>query len=198
MRKLLLLPVVLLMVACDRVDISKYSEDIQACYNDAIHDKDNCTESKKIVVKYCECVSAKQAAIKAATPDESSTSYAIRMFVEKHKIRKECAQKTGYTLCKTEYQETGLLCEDAEHNSGEAQITLDVDANKEIANVVVNGEAITLKSEGQMESTYISYYGTNAVGEQVKLNIIFTDNEKDVEYMLGINSEESTYGCFKK
>ena len=194
MKKLLLLPVALLFVACDRVDISKYPEDVQACYNDAINDKDNCTESKKTVVKYCECVSAKMAQM----PDESSASYAIRMFVERHKIRKECAEKTGYTFCKTEYEETGLLCEDAEHNSGEAQITLDVDANKEIANVVVNGEHIALKSEGQKDPTYISYYGTNSAGEQVKLNIIFTDDGKDIHYMLGINSEESTYGCFKK
>jgi hypothetical protein len=198
MKKLLLLPVALLFVACDRVDISKYPEDVQICYNDAIYDKDNCTESKKIVVKYCQCVSAKKAAIKAQMPDESSASYGIRMFVERHKIREECAEKTGYTFCKTEYEETGLLCEDAEHNSGEAQITLDVDATKENANVVVNGEHVVLKSEGQRDSTYISYYGTNSVGEQVKLNIIFTDNEKNVEYMLGINSDESTYGCFKK
>lgn len=96
------------------------------------------------------------------------------------------------------YQATGLLCEDAEHNSGNAQITLDVDATKEIANVVVNGERVVLKSEGQKDSTYISYYGVNAAGEQIKLNIIFTDNEKSVQYMLGINSDESTYGCFKK
>ena len=96
------------------------------------------------------------------------------------------------------YQETGLLCEDAEHNSGEAQITLDVDATKEIANVVVNGERVVLKSEGQKDPTYISYYGANAAGEQIKLDIIFTDNEKSVQYMLGINSDESTYGCFKK
>ena len=96
------------------------------------------------------------------------------------------------------YQETGLLCEDAEHNSGDAQITLDVDADKEIANVVVNGERVVLKSEGQQDPTYIAYYGTNAAGEQVKLNIIFTDDGKDIHYMLGINSEESTYGCFKK
>ena len=96
------------------------------------------------------------------------------------------------------YQETGLLCEDAEHNAGEAQITLDVDADKEIANVVVNGERVVLKSEGQMDPTYIAYYGTNAAGEQVKLNIIFTDDGKNVHYMLGVNSDESTYGCFKK
>ena len=198
MKKLLLLPVLFLIAACDSVDISKYSEDVQTCYKNAIQDKDNCTESKKIVVKYCECVTEKQAAIKVETPDDTSASYAIRMFVERHKIRKECAEKTGYTVCKTEYQETGLLCEDAGHNSAEAQITLDVDADKEIANVVVNGERVTLKSQGQIDPTYISYYGTNAAGEQVKLNIIFTDDGKDIHYMLGINSEESTYGCFKK
>ncbi|MBO4583342.1 MAG: hypothetical protein J5714_04795 [Alphaproteobacteria bacterium] len=95
------------------------------------------------------------------------------------------------------YQETGLLCEDAEHNSGEAQVTLDVDANKEVANVVVNGEKVVLSAQEQGENS-ISYYGTNAAGEQVKLDIVFINDGKDVHYMLGINSEESTYGCFKK
>ena len=197
MKKLFLLPVLFLMAACDSVDISKYSEDVRTCYKNAIQDKDNCTESKKIVVKYCECVSEKQAAIKAEAPDEISASYAIRMFVERHKIRKECAEKTGYMVCETEYQETGLLCEDAEHSSGEAQITLDVDANKEVANVVVNGEKVVLSAQEQGENS-ISYYGTNAAGEQVKLKILFINDGKDVHYMLGINSEESTYGCFKK
>ena len=96
------------------------------------------------------------------------------------------------------YQETGLLCEDATHNSGQAQITLDVKADKHTADIVVNGEKITLKSETQTDSSYIAYYGTNAVGEQVKMNIVFSKNGKQIDYMLGINSDERTYGCFKQ
>ena len=100
----------------------------------------------------------------------------------------------------TKYQETGLLCEDATHNSGQAQITLDVNADKHVADVVVNGENVTLKAQERDSdgSNYIAYYGTNAAGEQVKLNIIFSKNGKKVEYMLGVNSEERTYGCYKK
>lgn len=100
----------------------------------------------------------------------------------------------------TKYQETGLLCEDATHNSGQAEITLDVNADKHVANVVVNGEAVVLNAQKQESkgSNYISYYGINAAGEQVKLNIIFSKNGKQIDYMLGVNSEEHTYGCFKK
>ena len=102
--------------------------------------------------------------------------------------------------CGNKYQQTGLLCEDAEHNSAQAQITLDVNADNKVANIVVNGENVILKSQEQESkgSNYISYYGTNAAGEQVKLNIIFSKNGKQIDYMLGINSEEHTYGCYKK
>lgn len=102
--------------------------------------------------------------------------------------------------CSHKYQETGLLCEDATHNSGQAEITLDVDADKHVANVVVNGESIVLKSQEQESgnSNYITYYGMNTAGERVKLNIIFSKNGKQTDYMLGINSDEHTYGCYKK
>ena len=97
------------------------------------------------------------------------------------------------------YQETGLLCEDATHNSAKAEITLDVKATDTNANVVVNGENIALVAESKQEgSNMISYYGTNANNEKVKLNIVLSENGQKVEYMLGINSDETTYGCFKK
>lgn len=96
------------------------------------------------------------------------------------------------------YQETGLLCEDATHNSATAEITLDVKADDKTANVVVNGESIVLTAEElQQDSTYISYYGTNTKNEKVKMMIVFTD-EGGINYMLGINSNERTYGCAKK
>ncbi len=101
--------------------------------------------------------------------------------------------------CSNKYQETGLLCEDATHNSGQAEITLDVNADKHVANVVVNGENIVLKSQEQESgSNSISYYGTNTVGEQIKLMIVFSKKGKQIDYMLGINSDEHTYGCYKK
>jgi hypothetical protein len=95
------------------------------------------------------------------------------------------------------YQETGLLCEDATHNSKTAQITLDVKANDKVADVVVNGEALKLNAEPQQESLGINYYGTNANNEKVKL-VIVTAEDGNVNYMLGINSDEKTYGCAKK
>ena len=99
------------------------------------------------------------------------------------------------------YQETDLLCEDATHNSGTAQITLDVKATDKIANIVVNGENITLAVAEEQESAaanVIVYYGTNANNEKVKLNIVLSENGQRIEYMLGINSDETTYGCVKK
>lgn len=101
--------------------------------------------------------------------------------------------------CSNKYQETGLLCGDATHNSGQAEITLDVNADKNVANIVVNGEDIVLKAQEQENgSNSISYYGTNIVGEQIKLRIVFSENGKPIDYMLGINSDETTYGCYKK
>ena len=98
------------------------------------------------------------------------------------------------------YQETGLLCEDAKHNSKNAQITLDVTATDTTANIVVNGENIALTAEAQQEgSNMIAYYGTNANNEKVKLNIVLpTEEGQEVKYMLGVNSDETTYGCVKK
>lgn len=97
------------------------------------------------------------------------------------------------------YQETGLLCEDSTHNSAKAEITLDVKATDTNANIVVNGENIVLTAEPKQEgSNMISYYGTNANNEKVKLNIVLSENGQKVEYMLGVNSDETTYGCFKK
>lgn len=97
------------------------------------------------------------------------------------------------------YQETGLLCEDATHNSAKAEITLDVKATDTNANVVVNGESIALTAKLQQEgSNMIAYYGTNANNEKVKLNIVLpTEEGQEVKYMLGVNSDETTYGCVK-
>ena len=66
--------------------------------------------------------------------------------------------------------------------------------------VVVNGENIALTAEPQQEgSNMITYYGTNANNEKVKLNIVLaTEEGQEVKYMLGVNSDETTYGCVKK
>ena len=94
------------------------------------------------------------------------------------------------------YQETGLLCADASHDENTAEITLDVRANDNIADVVVNGEKLTLNAQPQSNTTYVEYYGTNANNENVKLRIVLADDT--VKYMLGINSDDTTYGCIKK
>lgn len=96
------------------------------------------------------------------------------------------------------YQETGLLCEDATHNSAKAEITLDVTATDTTANIVVNGEKVVLTAEPQQEgSNMIAYYGTNANNEKVKLNIVLSEDGQEVKYMLGVNADETTYGCVK-
>lgn len=99
----------------------------------------------------------------------------------------------------TKYNETGLVCADAEHlTSGDAQTTLDVRATDTRADIVVNGEKIKLKSQGkQGDNNFIEYLGTNAAGESVKLDIVFPENGKTY-YMLGVNSDTTTYGCYKK
>ena len=98
------------------------------------------------------------------------------------------------------YKAAGLLCEDATHNAETAEIALDVKATEAVANIVVNGEKIALNAEPQQEgSNMIAYYGTNANGEKVKLNIVLPAEEgQEVQYMLGVNSDETTYGCAKK
>jgi len=97
MKKILLLLPVFTLAACDNVDISKYPEDVQKCYTQTLERTDNCTESKKIVVRYCECVSAGKAEIK--TPNGQSVSDSIRAWAEMQKLRDRCAEKTGYTFC---------------------------------------------------------------------------------------------------
>ena len=90
------------------------------------------------------------------------------------------------------YQETGLVCE----NAAGTQTTLDVKATDTNAKVVVNGEKVVLTAEPQQEgSNMIAYYGTNANNEKVKLNIVSEEN--GVKYMLGVNADETTYGCVK-
>ncbi len=99
------------------------------------------------------------------------------------------------------YQETGLLCEDATHDSAAAQITLDVKATDKAADIVLNGENITLavaEAQEGADANVIAYYGTNANNEKVKLQIVLADEGKTVNYMLGVNSDETTYGCAKK
>ena len=103
MKNLFLILPIFTLAACDNVDISKYPEDVQECYTQTLESTDNCTKSKKTVVKYCECISAKKAAMKAEAGKELSP---IRLFVERQKMREECAKQTGYTVCETPEQET--------------------------------------------------------------------------------------------
>lgn len=98
-----------------------------------------------------------------------------------------CGQNTA------KYQETNLVCE----NAAGTQTTLDVKATDTKADVIVNGENIVLTAEPQQEnSNMVAYYGTNANNEKVKLNIVSEEN--GVKYMLGVNADETTYGCVKK
>ena len=104
---------------CDNVDITKYPVAVQECYNSIIYNNDNCTKSKKTIIKYCECsqgvqgqieakaLEARQGAVAAATlfggafgglagvgaavqAQAVVNSYAQELY-------NECAEKTGYT-----------------------------------------------------------------------------------------------------
>lgn len=104
---------------CDNVDITKYPVAVQECYNGIIYNNDNCTKSKKTIIKYCECsqgvqgqieakaLEARQGAVAAATlfggafgglagvgaavqAQAVVNSYAQELY-------NECAEKTGYT-----------------------------------------------------------------------------------------------------
>lgn len=99
LKKLVYACSLLALVACDNVDVPKYPDDVQDCYYDTISSDNNCTKNKKTIIRFCECVAARNAKIKAEGDDVSS---AIVAFVERHKIHKGCAKDTGYTYCKTD------------------------------------------------------------------------------------------------
>lgn len=99
LKKLLCVCSLLALGACDNVDVSKYPDDVQDCYYDTISSDNNCTKNKKTIIRFCECVAARNAKIKA---EGDGVSSAIVAFVERHKIHKGCANDTGYTYCKTD------------------------------------------------------------------------------------------------
>lgn len=109
MKKLFLLVGVLCVTGCDsNVDITKYPENIQTCYNSVFYHSDNCNKSKTII-KYCQCFNAKSDAITKKTNQTWGTisqARAQNMLMynalerEAHesfnKAADECAKKTGY------------------------------------------------------------------------------------------------------
>ena len=55
MKKLIFLIPVFVLASCDNVDITKYPESVQSCYNGIINADNTCTKRKKTIVKYCQC-----------------------------------------------------------------------------------------------------------------------------------------------
>lgn len=125
LKHLFLISLSVLVVACDNVDIEKYSESVQKCYNGVIYSDNNCNTSKRKIIKYCQCTDAMEPKIqaKAAELDEGLRGTAAfagtmrgawgglfmagahsqaREKLEKYAqtLYDDCAKKTGYTRIK--------------------------------------------------------------------------------------------------
>ena len=99
----------------------------------------------------------------------------------------------------TKYNETGLVCADAEHDFDHAVTTLDVSADYETAKIVLNGEKITLKSDDPQEKEIRLYGGVNAAGEPVYLSIFdgTLDKQGETRYFVG-SDKDKLNGCLRK
>ena len=126
LNKVLIMCSVLLIAGCDNVNITRYPEPVQKCYNSIIYDADNCTTSKKTIVRYCECQYAQTEKLEAKWAELNEELEAHHAFSEvfigggwgnlavsalrdsvQHRFEKyaqelfdECAAKTGYTRVK--------------------------------------------------------------------------------------------------
>jgi len=125
LNKILIATTLLLVAACDNVDISRYPESVQKCYNGIIYDDNNCTSSKRTIIKHCECVQAQDSKINAKAEElnkglRGSAAFAGTMNAQwggffmagvrntaqekldayAEKLYDECAKKTGYTRMK--------------------------------------------------------------------------------------------------
>lgn len=106
----------LLLSACDNVDISKYPQNVQNCYNQVIYDVNNCTKSKKAILNYCQCYTSnlakkteeinanyRQASAGLNFFNAGSLNSALRATSQATlnqyatELVKDCASKTGYT-----------------------------------------------------------------------------------------------------
>lgn len=100
-----LIMVLILLSACDNVDITRYPDNIQECYNGIIYGKDkNCTTNKKVIIKYCECTESQRKAYMSQINISDSASKEIFMnlvgYQELQKIYDRCAEQTGYVRVK--------------------------------------------------------------------------------------------------
>lgn len=117
MKKLLLcICGTVLLAGCDDVDITKYPENIQSCYNEIIYAPENCTTSKQSILKYCQCFhsqydkkveevnaklrqgSAALAFMKAGSLNavyRAQANAALNKYADE--LVESCAKETGYT-----------------------------------------------------------------------------------------------------
>lgn len=124
LKKILCVCSVVTLTACDNVDISRYPESIQNCYNEIIYEDNNCTTSKKTIVRYCQCTDGKQADLDAKWNElnrgvraaraggffKGNAGGLVRFGLQNsaraqydayaEKLFDECAKKTGYTRIK--------------------------------------------------------------------------------------------------
>ncbi len=108
------------------IDITKYPESVQSCYNENIYSDNSCTKNKRTILKYCECIQGFQAEIdnkktEANTKLEiaafhwstthlpysgstrgfagETTDIKNRLNAYIKSVYEKCAKKTGYTSC---------------------------------------------------------------------------------------------------
>lgn len=125
LKHLLLISLSVLVVACDNVNVEKYSESIQKCYNGIIYSDDNCNTSKRKIIKYCQCTDAMEPKINAKAEELNQGLRGANAFASTmnrgwgnlfaagvrnsaqnqlneyaQKLYDDCAKKTGYIRIK--------------------------------------------------------------------------------------------------
>ncbi len=117
MKKFLPFFLLFFLTGCDSdIDITKYPENIQKCFNHIYYSDNNCTKKQKIIIKFCECYNAKYS--QKIQKEEEIYSKTVNLFGYDNffsqinrltasdrmneisqEVSNDCAKRTGYT-CK--------------------------------------------------------------------------------------------------
>lgn len=70
---------IFVLSACeDNIDITRYPGYVQNCYHDIVDNKNNCTTSKRKIIKYCECCYEMEPLIAKKSADLDTARYQVR------------------------------------------------------------------------------------------------------------------------
>lgn len=68
-----------LLSACDdNIDIVRYSGYVQTCYHDIIDNENNCTTSKRKIIRYCQCCEEMEPLIAKKAADLEIAKYEVQ------------------------------------------------------------------------------------------------------------------------